>query len=178
MGLRLGKVTKDYRKLSIAPPTDLAKPKGVWQGAMLPTLVDTAAGQALRTTLKSDHDSVLVHLDAEYFLLLDAEQVFAEGSVARKAPNLAYIAVAVVKNGGPAVARGWCVLKLMRRAVPALADNLLLRPTCSALRPQPPSDCEASQEHLTPLFPPPVRRKHLIRRSSKCTIPSSRHLPQ
>src|SRR4051812_41999426 len=63
MGLRLEKADKDYTKLSISPSTEVARPKGVWQGGILATLVDTAAGQALRTTLKLDHDAVTVHLD-------------------------------------------------------------------------------------------------------------------
>jgi acyl-coenzyme A thioesterase PaaI-like protein len=56
MDVRLEKMEKDYIKLSIAPPASLFRPKGAWQGGLLATLVDTAAGQALRTTPKSDHD--------------------------------------------------------------------------------------------------------------------------
>jgi uncharacterized protein (TIGR00369 family) len=140
MDVRLEKVEKDYTKLSIVPPSDLFRPKGAWQGGLLATLVDTTAGQALRTTLKADHDAVTVHLDAKYFLPVDDERVFAEGSVVRKGRNLAHIDVAIVKQGGALVARGWCVLKLIRRAETAATENHL--PPPPAL-PTAPPDCDS-----------------------------------
>src|SRR5215467_11249502 len=68
MGLRLEKAAKDYTRLSIAPAAEVTRPKGVWQGGIVATLVDTAAAQALRTTLKHNQDAVTVHLDTKYFL--------------------------------------------------------------------------------------------------------------
>jgi uncharacterized protein (TIGR00369 family) len=118
MGLRLEKLDKDYTKVSIEPRTDFNQTKGMLQGGILATLVDTAAAQALRTTLKLDHDAVTVHLDTKYFRPVYDERVFAEGSVVRKGRNLAHIDVAVVNEGGTLVARGWCVLKLTRRSEP------------------------------------------------------------
>jgi uncharacterized protein (TIGR00369 family) len=118
MGLRFEKLDTDYTKVSIAPRTDLGR--NMLQGGVLATLVDTAAGQALRTTLKLDHDAVTVHLDTKYFRPVYHERVFAEGLVVRKGRNLAHIDVAVVNEGGTLVARGWCVLKLTRRPAPEL----------------------------------------------------------
>lgn len=115
IGLRLDNVAKDYTKISMTPSTDLVQPKGMFQGGMLATLVDTVAGQALRTTLKDDHDAVTIHLDAKYFRPVSSERVFAEGLVVRKGRSLAHIDVAVVSEQGALVARGWCVLKLSRR---------------------------------------------------------------
>jgi uncharacterized protein (TIGR00369 family) len=156
MGLRLERVERDFTRLSIAPPSEVGQPKGAWQGGILATLVDTAAEQALRTTLKSDHDVITVHLDTKYFLPWSDERVFAQGSVVRKGRNLAHIDVAVVKDEGALVARGWCVLKLLRRAEPARTEKNLPAPAAVPLR-----DCESpeaarafeARNHL------PVRRK-------------------
>ena len=117
IGLRLEKLAKDYTRVSITP-TDLARPSGMLQGGILATLVDTAARQALRTTLKLDHDAVTVHLDTKYFRPVHEKRVFAEGSVVRKGRNLAHIDVSVMNEGGTLLARGWCVFKLTRRAAP------------------------------------------------------------
>jgi uncharacterized protein (TIGR00369 family) len=146
MGLRLEKVGKDYTKLSIAPPAELTGRKGVWQGGILTTLVDTAARQALRTTLRLDHDVVTVHLDTKYFLPVNNQRVFAEGSVVRKGRNLAHIDVAVVQEGGALVARGWCVLTLVRRAEPLANQNQLPAPAPPA--PPTPPDCEGLEGGL------------------------------
>jgi acyl-coenzyme A thioesterase PaaI-like protein len=109
---------------------------------MLAALVDTAAGQALRTTLKSGHDAVTVHLDATYFLPIATDRVFAEGSVVRKGRNLAHIDVAVVNEGGALVARGWCVLKLLRRPEAARPENCLPAPATPV---PPPVRCESHE---------------------------------
>jgi uncharacterized protein (TIGR00369 family) len=71
------------------PSTDLVRPKGMFQGGMLATLVDTVAGQALRTTLKDDHDAVTIHPDTKCFRPISEERVFAEGVVVRKGRSLA-----------------------------------------------------------------------------------------
>ena len=92
---------------------------------MLAALVDVAAGQALRTTLRSDYHAVTVHLDAKYFLPIATGRAFAEGPVVRKGRTLAHIDVAVLNEKGALVARGWCVLKLLRRAEAALPENRL-----------------------------------------------------
>jgi acyl-coenzyme A thioesterase PaaI-like protein len=81
-GLRVEKLEKDCTRLSIAPSA--GQPKGPWQGGMLAALVDVAAGQALRTTLRSDYHAVTVHLDAKYFLPIATGRAFAEGPVVRK----------------------------------------------------------------------------------------------
>jgi uncharacterized protein (TIGR00369 family) len=116
MELRLEEFDKDYTMLSISPPGGVRQPKGVWQGGVLASLVDATARQALRTTLKSGHDAVTVHLDTKYFRPVADQRVYAEGSVVRKGRNLAHIDVAVLQEGGALVARGWCVLKLLRPA--------------------------------------------------------------
>jgi len=97
------------------------------QEGILATLVDTAARQALRTTLKSDHDAVAIHLDTKYFRPVYGDRLFAEGSVVRKGRNLAHIEVAVVNGEGTLVARGWCVFKLTPRAdsEPDLSQSIL-----------------------------------------------------
>jgi hypothetical protein len=83
---------------------------------------------------------VTVHLDAKYFLPVDHERVFAEGSVVRKGRSLAHIDVALVKQGGALVARGWCVLKLIRRAGAAAPENHLPPPPPAL--PDAPPDCD------------------------------------
>jgi uncharacterized protein (TIGR00369 family) len=115
IGLRLERLAKDYTKVSIAPRPDLAQPRGILHGGILATLVDTAAGQAVFTTLKLDHDVVTVHLDTKYFKPVRNERIFAEGQVVRKGRNLAHTDVSVITESGALVARGWCVLKLTRR---------------------------------------------------------------
>src|SRR5437762_13579750 len=52
IGLTLDKLAKDYTKVSIAPRPDLAQSRGMLHGGIMATLVDTAAAQAVLTTLK------------------------------------------------------------------------------------------------------------------------------
>ncbi|HWO01650.1 MAG TPA: PaaI family thioesterase [Blastocatellia bacterium] len=134
IGLRLEKLAKDYTKVSIAPRPELARPRGMLQGGVLATLVDAAAGQALRTTLKLDYDAVTVHLDTKYFRPVYEERLFAEGSVVRKGRDLAHIDVTVINEEGALVARGWCVLKITRRNESVVPDFDLPKPTAGVLQ--------------------------------------------
>jgi acyl-CoA thioesterase len=116
IGLALDKLAKDYSKVSIAPRPDLAQPRGFLHGGILATLVDAAAAHSVLTTLKPDHDVVTVHLDTKYFRPVRDERIFAEAAVVRKGRNLAHADVSVVNARGDLIAKGWCVLKLSRRA--------------------------------------------------------------
>jgi len=151
IGLRLEKLAKDYTKVSLLPRPELAQGRIMSQGGILAILVDVVAGQALRTTLKLDHDVVTVHLDTKYFRPVRDERVFAEGSVVRKGRNLAHIDVAVISERGALVARGWCVLKVTRQS-----SSELLIPNYGALQDPPASErpeagvsvlCGADQLH-------------------------------
>jgi uncharacterized protein (TIGR00369 family) len=118
IGLRLEKLATDYSRLSITPGVELVRNRSTLQGGVLATLVDAAASEALRTTLKTDHNAVTIHLDTKYFQPLHQERVWAEGTVVRKGCDLAHVCVTVVDEAGALVARGWCVQKITRSREP------------------------------------------------------------
>jgi uncharacterized protein (TIGR00369 family) len=114
IGLRVEGLAKDFVKASVLYGPFLAEPRGILHGGTLATLVDTAARQAIFTTLKLDHDLVTVHLDTRYFKPVRAGRVFAEATVVHKGRNLAHGDVTVTAKEGQVIARGRCVFALTR----------------------------------------------------------------
>ena len=143
IALRFEKIATDYTELSVNPRSFRAQPGDPLNGGVLATLVDTAARQALNTTLKPDHEAEIIHLHTKYLQPVNDKPIFAEGSVVRKGRLLAHIDVSVMDEAGALVAQGWCIFKLTRR--PAVAQ------TSCAWSPRPPvpaADCDGLQGGL------------------------------
>jgi uncharacterized protein (TIGR00369 family) len=114
IGLRLEELAKDYTKVSITHGPNLVQPTGILHGGIQATLIDTAAGQAIFTTLKLDRRLVTVHLNINYFKPVEAGRIFAEASVVHKGRSVAHTEARIATEDGVLVAAGWCVFAIAK----------------------------------------------------------------
>jgi acyl-CoA thioesterase len=109
LGMRLDSIEADRAIVSLEHRVELTQPMGALHGGFIATLIDTAVGWAMASTLKQGFTVLTVGLDVKFFKPVMAGRVTAEARIRRKGRQILHGEVTVSGPRGEAVAAGWCI---------------------------------------------------------------------
>ena len=109
LGMSLDAIDTDLAVMSLAHRVELSQPMGALHGGIIATLIDTAVGWAMASTLKEGFTVLTAGLDVKYFKAVLGGRVTATARIPRKGRQLLHGEVNVVDDAGDLVARGWCI---------------------------------------------------------------------
>jgi uncharacterized protein (TIGR00369 family) len=97
--------------------------QGTVHGGVLATLLDTAAGLAVRSAIPPGSRHVSVNLDVQYLAPASVGTLLATGRVVRVGRRLAFAEAGVTGVDGEVVARGQVTIAVSPPATDAVADQ-------------------------------------------------------
>lgn len=115
LGLSLDESAADFARVSVEARPELANPNGITHGGIHATLIDTAIGQALTTTIKPGWGMVTIEMDVKYFKPTNKGRLIAEGRIVRKGRRIAHGDVDLKDEAGNLLGKGWCIYAITQR---------------------------------------------------------------
>lgn len=113
LGLTLDESDTDFARVSVEARPELANPNGITHGGIHATLIDTAIGQALTTTIKPGWSMVTIEMDVKYFKPTSKGRLIGEGRIVRKGKRIAHGEVDLKDERGELLGKGWCVYAIV-----------------------------------------------------------------
>lgn len=114
LGLHLDETAVDYARVSLVTGPHLVNPLGITHGGVHASLIDTAIGQALLTTIKPGYGMSTIDMDVKYFKPTTRGRLVAEGRIVRKGKRIAHGEVSLYDEERNLVAKGWCVYAIVK----------------------------------------------------------------
>lgn len=109
LGMTLEAVATDYARIGLDLRLELTNPMGGLHGGFIATLIDTAVGWAMTTTLKQGYVVATVAMETKFYKPLMKGRATAEARIARKGRSILYADVKVTADNGDVVAVGSCI---------------------------------------------------------------------
>ncbi len=109
LGMTLEAVATDYARISLEHRLELTNPMGGLHGGFIATILDTAVGWAMASTLKQGFVVATVAMDTKFYKPLLRGRAIAEARITRKGRSVVYADVTVNDQTGAAIAAGSCI---------------------------------------------------------------------
>jgi uncharacterized protein (TIGR00369 family) len=116
LGMQVVAIETDRARLSVEFRPDLTQPAGLLHGGVFATLIDTAAAQAIASTIAPGFSFVTIQLDTKYFAPLRDGLIEADARIVRKGKRIVHIDTQVRDPRDKLLAQGWCCYTILPSA--------------------------------------------------------------
>jgi acyl-CoA thioesterase len=113
LGMEVVAIEADRARLALGFRPDLTQPAGLLHGGVFATLIDTAAAQAIASTIAPGFSFVTIQLDTKYFAPLQGGRIEASARIVRKGKRIVHIDTQVHDGAGTLLAQGWCCYTIL-----------------------------------------------------------------
>jgi uncharacterized protein (TIGR00369 family) len=109
LGMRLEDVNTDFARITLTHRLELTNPAGGLHGGIIATMLDTAVGFAIISTLKEGFSLPTISMDVKFHRPLLAGLAIAEGRLERKGRTILFADARLMSAEGDTLATGTCV---------------------------------------------------------------------
>jgi uncharacterized protein (TIGR00369 family) len=109
LGMQLEDIGTDFCRIGLTHRLELANPMGGLHGGIIATMLDTAVGFAMVSTMKEGFVVGTVALDVKFFKPLLQGRAIAEARVQRKGRNILFADARLMSETGDVLAAGTCI---------------------------------------------------------------------
>lgn len=109
LGMTLDEIATDRARIGIGHRIELAGPSGGLHGGFYATIIDTAVGFAMASTMVERYVVMTVAMDTKFFKPLFDGRAVAEAVITKKGRQIVHGEVSVNDEGGALLAKGSCI---------------------------------------------------------------------
>ena len=109
LGMTLDDIAADRARIGIGHRIELAGPSGGLHGGFYATIIDTAVGFAMASTMVEGYVVMTVAMDTKFFKPLFKGRATAEAVITRKGRQIVHGDVSVTGEDGTLLAKGTCI---------------------------------------------------------------------
>jgi uncharacterized protein (TIGR00369 family) len=109
LGMTLDEIATDRARIGLAHRIELAGPSGGMHGGFYATIIDTAVGFAMASTMVEGYVVMTVAMDTKFYKPLFKGRAVAEAVIARKGRQIVHGDVTVSAEDGTVLAKGTCI---------------------------------------------------------------------
>ena len=109
LGMTLDDIATDRARIGIGHRIELAGPSGGLHGGFYATIIDTAVGFAMASTMVEGYVVMTVAMDTKFFKPLFKGRAVAEAAITRKGRQIVHGDVSVTGEDGTLLAKGTCI---------------------------------------------------------------------
>jgi uncharacterized protein (TIGR00369 family) len=109
LGMTLDEIATDRARIGIGHRIELAGPSGGLHGGFYATIIDTAVGFAMASTMVEGYVVMTVAMDTKFFKPLFKGRAVAEAVIAKKGRQIVHGDVSVMDEAGALLAKGTCI---------------------------------------------------------------------
>ena len=109
LGMRIEELATDFCRIGLTHRLELSNPMGGLHGGIIATMLDTAVGFAMVTTMKEGFVVGTVGLDVKFFRPLLEGRAIGEARIQRKGRNIVFADARLMSERGESLAAGTCI---------------------------------------------------------------------
>ena len=109
LGMTLDDIATDRARIGIGHRIELAGPSGSLHGGFCATIIDTAVGFAMASTMVEGYVVMTVAMDTKFFKPLFKGRAVAEAVITKKGRQIVHGEVSVTDEAGALLAKGTCI---------------------------------------------------------------------
>jgi uncharacterized protein (TIGR00369 family) len=115
LGMKLEDADTDFCRIGLTHRLELTNAMGGLHGGVITTMLNTAAGFAIVTTMKEGFVISSVSLDVKFFRPLLEGRAIAEARVTRKGRKIVFADTSLMAESGDVLAAGSCIFALLQQ---------------------------------------------------------------
>jgi uncharacterized protein (TIGR00369 family) len=121
MGLRIERARRGEVDLAMELEDHHVNVQGLAHGGVIATLLDSAAGLAVRTALEPGRRHVTAHLDVQFLSAARIGRLLAKGRAVRIGSQIAFAEASAIDGAGRTIARATSTLVVTEERPPSVA---------------------------------------------------------